>query len=108
MTVDLPRYACVAANSRGDAIALASHEQGQLLGVTRKGRLFACRRCGLVYWQPFRTTEQAEDGRCHGVTTKGQRCKLAACRDSDYCGNHAYLEAQTRLIMADAIDGTDG
>lgn len=104
---ELPRYACVAANARGDATAISEHERGPLLAVTRQGRLFACKRCGLVYWQPFRTAEQAEDGRCVGITTQGKRCKLAARDGSSYCGNHSYLEAQTRLIMADLVDVTD-
>jgi hypothetical protein len=78
-----------------------------LLAVTRSGRLYACERCGLVYWQPLTVAEKKDDGRCIGITTQGKRCKLMAQEGSDYCGNHAYLETQTRLIMTDLVDGTD-
>lgn len=107
MTTEGPRYACVAADTRGQALAISEHEQGPLLAVTRRGRLFACRRCGLVYWQPARKADRTEDGRCHGVTTAGKRCKLTAIAGSDYCGNHVYLESQTRLIMSDFVDGPE-
>lgn len=104
MKREIPRYACVAANGRGDAIAISEHQQGPLLAVTRQGRLYACNRCGVVYWRPHTIAERADDGRCHGVTTQGKRCKLPAQSGGDYCGNHSYLEAQTRLIMADLVD----
>lgn len=106
-SVEQPRYACVAAEARGQALAISEHEQGPLLAVTRRGRLYACKRCGLVYWSPTTKTESVEDGRCHGITQQGRRCKLTAIAGSDYCGNHSYLESQTRIIMSDFLDGSD-
>ena len=96
-----PRYACVYAGTARAAEAAPEHEQGPLIGVTRQGRLFACSRCGVLYWVPRPKYDSVDDGRCYGVTAQGKRCKLASAEGSNYCGNHRYLEEQSRLLVAE-------
>lgn len=99
------QYACVYVAGRDHLVAEPQHIQGPLLGVTKQGQLFACLRCGAVYWVPLPKRAKENDGRCLGVTVQGRRCKLRASAGSDFCGNHSYLETQNRLIINDLVDG---
>jgi len=101
-----PRYVCVYRATKEDAHTYPEHQKGSLLAVMRDGRLFACDRCGIVFWEPLKRSEFADDGRCHGITQVGKRCKLNAMHGSFYCGNHSYLESQSKLVMTNLAVGS--
>jgi len=85
MEATQPNYVCLEQHTgtRWD-----KHEPGPtFFTVHGKGTICACRRCGVMFWQPPEPERSLEDGRCQGRTQRGKRCKLDA-EYGGFCGHH--------------------
>ena len=83
-----PKHVCLGADGYRD-----QHEAGPtFFTVHGKGSICACRRCGVMFWQPPEPEPSLDDGRCRGITVKGKRCKIDAV-----CGGFCLTHQDQKL-----------
>jgi len=87
-----PSYVCFCKDG-----ALDHHERGPIVFSNEYLTAFACKRCGLVYWEHPAPSHPTRDLQCKGTTKYGKRCKLNAVYGG-YCGNHQGQKNLSKLV----------